>query len=277
MDQIILNGRLVAKNQPLFFASNRSFRYGDGLFETMRYHRGKVWWLTDHLERLLRGMEFLGLVTTPPFTAERIYQDLQLLQPPPNARLRLTIFRSGAGAYRPQSDAHEYLLEASELPGDTYQTSNEGLHCCWFTGLPVGSPPFSQHKTANALPYVLAARHAQAQGYDDAFLLNNDDNLAEASSSNVFLWQAKKLVTPPLSEGCLDGVLRKQMLRISLELGFPVIERPIAPTDLPAASSIWLTNTIKGIEWVRKMEDKEYVPGPLRTFAESLNKATYSS
>ena len=131
----------------------------------------------------------------------------------------------------------------------------------------------SQYKTANALPYVLAARYAKNQQLDDVVIVNDQDKIAEASSSNLFVLQGKLLITPPLSEGCLDGIMRKQVLSIGQNLGYTVKEMPLPKSILSQAENLWLTNSIRGIRWVRKFGDKAYLPGPLRTFVQSLNQA----
>jgi Branched-chain amino acid aminotransferase/4-amino-4-deoxychorismate lyase len=116
----------------------------------------------------------------------------------------------------------------------------------------------SNLKTCNALPYVLAARFRKKQSYDEVLLLNQYGRIAEATAWNVFCRKANQLYTPPLSEGPLDGVMRRVMMELAPRLNWEVIEQPLSPDFLAEAESIYLTNSVKGVHWVKKFGNRTY-------------------
>ena len=275
--KIIFNGRLVIHDQPLLYIDNRSFRYGDGLFESMQYHNGRIWWLSHHLERLYSGMQFLSYQNGASLDPDRLYSDIRLLEPPAHARIRLQVFRDGGGKYPPETNAYQYLLEAEPLGWDQYPEWETGLIVGLYKEVPVRNFPLSRFKSAYALPYVLAAQSASQCGLDDVILFNAEGFPVEASASNLFIWEKERLFTPPEVAGCLPGILRQQLMNTAGDLGIEVLEEAISLERMLEADSLWLTNSISGIRWVGKLKGKEYLPGPLRTFVHKLNKSALTN
>lgn len=238
--------------------TNRAFLYGDGLFETMRVYKGQILWLTDHAARLNRGLTALGLVLETKDELATWLQNkvIELLstESATNHRVRGTFFRAGGGLYTPEEDGCAYLFDSVPLAIDPYPFSTKGLSIGIAEGVRLDQNRLSPHKTLNALPYVLAGREKQAQGWEDCLLLNTAGRVAEAQAANVFLWRDGVVYTPDLHEGCIAGVLRQQVLRLLAELGWKVIEGPIEITQLKHAQEIWLTNAIQGIRWVASIE-----------------------
>jgi len=113
-------------------------------------------------------------------------------------------------------------------------------------------------KTLNALPYILAAKEAKERKLDELILLNNHQGLVEATSSNIFLVKKQDIYTPPISEGCLDGVMRSKVIEIAKKLDFKMIEIPLKKEALLVADEIFLTNSIKKIQWVGSFGKKRY-------------------
>jgi branched-chain amino acid aminotransferase len=116
----------------------------------------------------------------------------------------------------------------------------------------------SNFKTTSSLLYVLAAIHKKESGFDESIILNVKGNVADAIYANVFIVKDTKIYTPPLSEAGVDGVMRKQILRIAYKKGYRAIEKPLEVTDLQEADEIFLTNAIKGIVWVNLFGGKNY-------------------
>ncbi|MEL6673482.1 MAG: aminotransferase class IV [Bacteroidota bacterium] len=246
---LIVNGKLVEAGAPELTLLNRSFKYGDGLFETLRVYKGAIMMLDAHLERLRRGMELLKFDFAPEFFLPRIQEEIERLlvvnQIQAHGRIRLHVYRSGAGTYKPLEDEPFYLLEGYSLKDD-YYAHNAPISLTDYHDFPLSPHPLSGVKSANALPYILAARHAREMGYDEALLFHGK-YIAEASSANLFIVHQQKILTPPLSEGGLPGIMRQQVIQLAERLKLVCQEKRLRPKDLRQADEIFLTNSIRGM------------------------------
>ena len=120
--------------------------------------------------------------------------------------------------------------------------------------------PLSNFKTGNALPYIMAALYATEHRLDDCLILNTHNRVCDSIHSNVFLVKGMKLITPPVNEGCVDGIMRQQILRLAFQNKLTCSIKPILPDDVIEADEIFLTNVVKGIQWVSQLEDKTFNP-----------------
>ncbi|MBK6931300.1 MAG: aminotransferase class IV family protein [Saprospirales bacterium] len=266
-----LNSALLDQYPEALEAAQRALFYGDALFETIRVFDGRMPYLERHWARLHAGMSALGF--TPPKTWEAAFfraeiAKLQLV----NARVRLTVWRSPGGLFRPENDYPQFLIAATPLPSDHFEWPGAGMDIglCTAVRLPVDA--FSNFKTLNAPRYVAAAREAKAMGWDDALLLNANERVCEATSSNVFWWEKQAVYTVPLSEGCVAGVMREILLEISNRNGYLLRERPVTFAALQQADEIFLSNAIRGIIPVRNFTGKPLTTGMTRQLYESLLK-----
>ena len=252
------NGNLLPADHLLFPVSNRAFRYGDGLFETIRVVNNEIPYWKLHMERLQKGIKILGLEKAP--SAQRLKKECKkLLETLPNARLRIMLFRTGGGNYAPQSDKTDFVIQAEALNSDTYHLNKEGLHLEIFSTIQVPpDQPLNNIKTNNALPYILAARHAREVSCDDCLLLNTAGRIIEASSSNIFIVKDAEIHTPSLGEGCLDGVMRKVVIGLCEKNKWQVHVSKIDIAVLASAEQVFLTNAISGVRWVRRIGDMEF-------------------
>ena len=249
---INLNGEFIQQNEPVFTSQNRAFRYGDALFETIRIINGKPFNLTAHFERLKKGLQLLGFEKTPNFTfrylAEQIQETINKNNINQGGRMRLTIFRNDGGNYIPQTNSKSFLIEVFPLSNNLFSLNENGLKidvCKKFT-LPKSL--FQGIKTANALPFVLAGIDANKQNLDNLILLNHNNRLCEAISSNLFLFKNNTLYTPSLDEGCVAGTMRKKILEIAQNMGMTVFECTLVQGNLQQVDEIWLSNAINGIQ-----------------------------
>lgn len=273
---IIYNGEIVPSINPVLGISNRGFRYGDGLFETMRITKGNLCFGELHTERLQHGMKVLKMDDADKFSTEFIEKQLKNLlkrnQTGQNARVRLTVFREGEGLYTPAGNKPGYAFESSKLDSSLYQSSNKGLIMDVFEEIPKPVNSLSNLKTCNSLPYVMAGLYRVRHSLDEVFILNQHGFLCEAMSSNVFVLYDKKLYTPALSEGCVAGVMRSVVIRLAGENGIPVIQAQINPAILNEAEEVFITNTVRGIQWVMGFYKKRYFNEMSRFLLEKLNK-----
>lgn len=254
------NGKFIAASEPILTADNRSFRYGDGCFETMRVYQGKILLADLHFERLMSSMNLLHFDVPQQFTKTyftRLVTELcsrnghdQLV------RVRLTVFRSDGGLYDPINNIPNFIIQSWELNRQVLELNGTGLRLDIFPDVRKASDRYSYIKSNNCLPYVMAAMYAKQHRINEAVLLNPCGRVADTTVANLFIVQGREIITPPLSEGGVCGVMRKNLLR--MELPFTVTEKPITVADLETAEEIFLTNAVTGIRWVGAFRDSSY-------------------
>lgn len=267
-DRILYNGKLADPDEVKLTLENRGFRYGDGLFETMRMFDGKMPFLESHLERLNAGIEMLALELPNvdygmdywQYEIRRIVKYYRQKYPKKakNYRMRLTVFRNDGGFYTPLTNEASYLLELEPLNSNQFEWDEKGLSIDVFTKVKLERGRLNNIKTANGLPYVLAALFKKKAGLDDALLLNTKGRIVESTHSNIFFVKGNTLITPALKEGCTAGTTRKAVLNIAEEMGMVVKKKKCDMKLLEEADEVFLTNAIRGIQWVRKFKKKRY-------------------
>jgi branched-chain amino acid aminotransferase len=214
----------------------------------MRVKGGRIFLLDYHFQRLLNGCTLLGLKT---LTLEQLTEGiLQLCESnghSVSARVRLTVFRGDMGG---DDAASNYIIQSWPL--------DPGMGASGETGLVLGVFPkgrkscdgFSHLKSNNYLLYSMAAKYAQSHGWDDCLVLNSQERIADSSIANLFYVKGETLYTPPLSEGCVAGVMRRWLIGALPAAGLKVVEKPVAPEDLIMAEEVFLSNAVRGVRWV---------------------------
>lgn len=251
------------EKEPSAFAQNRAFRYGDALFETLLVRKGKVFNAEAHLNRMLSGMDVLGFAYDKADWRARMHRVLQQLSKEiPDGlfgRIRIQVYRTGGGSYLPESDLPDFVAEVTILPNDPWQFSRP-LKIGIYEDVPLTFSPLSAVKSTNALPFILAARYARQQGWDDALLRSSNGPLAESTKSNLFYTRESRLITPPILSGCLPGTMRKKAIEIAYKFGYVVDEKDVSLADLADADAIFLTNAIRGLVPVEKIDGMDWSP-----------------
>ena len=272
---INFNGQIVADSQKLFGAENRAFRYGDGFFETIRCYRGRPLWMPQHIQRIENSARLLKMTLPDKFGEDyitRIITDLlthnRHMQ---GARVRLAFYRNDVGFYRPQTHDTSFLVESSALENENYVLNDKGLFVGVYTENLKGVNLLSSLKTSSALLYVMAAQHARDKKWDDAFILNDRACLAEATSSNIFLVEDKKIYTPAIDQGCVEGVMRNVVMPLAVKEGYKLNECELKPEDLLQVDEVFITNTISGIQWVKGFASKRYYHDVANKLLKQLN------
>ncbi|WP_341834709.1 aminotransferase class IV [Chitinophaga pollutisoli] len=258
--QLCYNGRFMAAGKPLLTVDNRSFRYGDGCFETMKVYRGQLLLADLHFERLIASLHILHFHIPPHFTkeyfTELIVQLCRANSVAELARVRLTVWRAGTGLYDPVDHTPHFLIQSWELPEHIFELNSAGLSMTVFPDAIKSADKLGNVKSNNCLPYVLAAMYARQHQVSEAVLLNQYGRVADTTVANVFVVKDGEIFTPPLTEGCVCGVMRKHLLTAGFQ--FPISERPLTVGDLQTADEIFLTNAIYGIKWVGEFGDTSY-------------------
>lgn len=258
---ISFNGKITPADQPVLLASNRGYRYGDGLFETMKLDQGKILLEELHFQRLLNGLELLKFDLPKLFSTSKLAETIKQLaeknQVLELGRVRLSLFRGNGGLYDADRTV-QYLIECWPLP-DSFSRLNEN-------GLEIGIYPdarkqvdlFSGLKSANFLPYTMASLYAKENKLNDCLLLNQDGHIADSTIANLFIVKDGQFLTPGPEHGAVEGVMRKYLVREMLAAGYKVAEAPVSVSAMEAADEVFLTNAIHGIKWVRRFGDCMY-------------------
>jgi branched-chain amino acid aminotransferase len=272
---INFNGEIVPANTKLLTIANRSFRYGDGLFESMRLMKGHLKFADMHADRLQRGMKALridGYSQMDAWFLKEKAEELAIRNKAKHGRLRLNVYRDAEGLYTPSQNKMGYCMEIQPVDEPRYFLNNKGLIMDIFTDLPKPSNYLSNIKTCNSLIYVMAALFREQNKLDEVFLLNQNGFLCEAGSSNVFVWYKDHLYTPALSEGCVEGVMRQVIINIAQQAGIPITEAQINPDILYEADEVFLTNASRGIQCVMGFGVKRYFNKVSKLLVDELNK-----
>lgn len=256
------NGSLV-ENSGIVMHQNRGFLYGDAVFETLKVLDNKVLFLEDHYFRLMASMRIVRMEIPMNFTMEFFEEQILLLLPTlekaSSCRVRFSVFRQSGGFYLPKTNAVEFIVTAETLENALYSFDASFYEVELFKDFFVTKQLLSSIKSNNKLVQVTGSIFAHENGYNNCLLMNDEKNIVEALQSNLFLLTGNKLITPPVSDGCLNGIMRKQILAIARKTeGLEVLEESISPFDLQKADELFLTNVIKGIQPITKYRKKEY-------------------
>jgi branched-chain amino acid aminotransferase len=234
---------------------NRAFVYGDLVFETIKVHHGKPLLALLHYERLCHNARVLHFAISLTFD-EFVQQIQQAAQPitSPYARVRFVVHRNTDGFYLPQGHTVSYQVEAFEY----FPKVELPFVVCVYTHNYKPCNELATLKSGNALLYVMASIWAQSQQCNDALILNEHGHICEATASNIFIIKQNTVYTPPLTEGCIAGVMRKHVIAYLQNHQYNVIEHPLTITHVQQAEGVFLTNALKGIQWVSAFENIEY-------------------
>ncbi|WP_348810627.1 aminotransferase class IV [Flavobacterium maritimum] len=272
---INFNGTIVAQESNIL-TQNRAFLYGDAVFETVKIVNGKILFVEDHYFRLMASMRIVRMEIPMNFTME--YFEEQILSLVNNntisasARARITVYRNDGGYYLPKNNIISFLIHAIALE-KAYSIDQKNYEVDLYKDFYISKQLLSTLKTTNRIINVTASIFANENGLDNCILLNDNKNVVEALQGNIFMLQGNKLSTPPVSEGCINGVMRKQILELAKTIeNLEVVEEVISPFDLQKADELFLTNVIKGIQPITKYRKKEYTTATAHLLLLKLNE-----
>ncbi len=257
------NGNLVQPSESVLPFFNRGFSYGDAVFETVKAVGDKLIFWEDHYFRLMASMRLLRMEIPMTFTPEYFVDQCNNLiesQPASAAawRLRLTCYRDSAGRYTPVENKVSYVISCEPLEQSIFSSKVPNYRVDLYKDHYVQLAMLSNLKTNNKILNVLASIFAKENDLDNCILVNDNKEVVEALQSNIFLLFGNEIHTPPLTSGCLDGIIRKQLIRMANDLDISCIETKVNPFDLQKADELWLTNSIQGIRAVTNYRRKEY-------------------
>lgn len=257
----IYNNKFYASNSPVISSANRGLRYGDGLFETMKSIHGKILNADFHFERLFSGLSLLQFDVPKHFTKDFILKKISELctknKHNEYVRIRLMIFRGNGGIFDPENYLPNYIIESWELPGASTLNEN-GLTVDIFPDAKKSCDSFSNIKSNNYLPYTMAALYAKKNRLNDCIVVNSFERICDSVIANVFIIKENNIYTPPLSEGCVAGTMRRWMLEKLVLENYNVSEKILTVGDLLHADELFFTNAIYHIKWIKSFREKTY-------------------
>ena len=256
---INFNGELLFKENIKLTTDNRGFKYGDGIFETIKVVHEKVIFWEDHYFRLMASMRMLRMKIPMEFTLEflekEILKTVAVLEDGANFRVRLNVFRKDGGLYTPKTNAINYLIEASESNYKTKETYEIDVFKDFYnySGL------LSTIKTNNRMLNTLASIYANENDLDNCILVNERKGVVEVANANIFIVKNNIVKTPALTEGCIKGVVRSKVIDILIKnKDFTIEETVISPFEIQKADEVFITNAIMGIQAVTKYKKKSF-------------------
>ena len=256
---INFNGELLSKDNIQLTTDNRGFKYGDGIFETIKVAQGKVVFWEDHYFRLMASMRMLRMRIPLEFTLEFLEQEIlktvAVLEKAPPYRVRLNIFRKDGGLYTPKTNEINYLLEASVFS----YVSKETYEIDVFKDFYNYSGLLSTVKTNNRMLNTLASIYANENDLDNCVLLNERKGVVEVTNGNIFIIKNNIVKTPALTEGCIKGIIRSKVIEIlTKNKDYTIEETAISPFEIQKADEVFITNAIVGIQAVTKYKKKSF-------------------
>lgn len=272
---LLFNDEFHAVDAPVLTASNRSFKFGDGLFESMRMMNNKLQFADLHADRLVAGMKALKIeghaLMDDYFLRQKTADLAKRNKWNGNVRFRLSVYREGSGVYTPEINKAGYVLEGIPLKSNQYDINTKGLIIDVFDEMTKSVNKLSNFKTSNALLYVMAGIFKSTNRLDEAIILNQHGFLCESISANVFVVYDRKIYTPALTEGCVGGVMRTAVMELAKMNDIAVIEAQINPEILKEADEVFITNASQGIQWVMGYGRKRYFNEISKFLMEKLN------
>ena len=273
---INFNGTIVSEDANIL-TQNRAFLYGDAVFETVKVINNKILFLEDHYFRLMSSMRVVRMEIPMNFTMEYLEEQILALvaknQKLNSSRARITVYRNDGGYYLPQNNTVSFLIHSIALENTLYSIEKQHYEVDLYKDFYITKQLLSSIKTTNKIINITGSIFANENGLDNCLLLNDSKNVVEALQGNLFMLLGNKLITPPVSEGCLNGVMRKQILSLAKKIeNLEVVEEVISPFDLQKADELFITNVIKGIQPITQYRKKVFTTSLSVQLTEKLNE-----
>ncbi|GAA3618097.1 aminotransferase class IV [Flavivirga jejuensis] len=273
---INFNGNILEENAILSIG-NRGYNYGDALFETIKTSFGKILFWEDHYFRLMASMRIMRMEIPMNFTMEYLEEQIidtlessDLLKA--SARVKLIVHRNEGGLYAPNSNDVSFIISVKPIQDDFYILQDGFYEVDLFKDYYVSPSLLSTLKTNNKALHVVGSIYAKENNLNNCLVLNTNKHVIEALNGNVFVVKENIIKTSPISDGCLKGVMRKQLIDIIGNIpDYEIVEDSISPFELQKADEIFITNVIVGIQPVTKYRKKVYINEVSKKLLQKLN------
>ncbi|APY12682.1 aminotransferase class IV [Seonamhaeicola sp. S2-3] len=270
------NGTILENNK-VISTENRGFAYGDALFETIKASHGKILFLEDHYFRLMASMRIMRMEIPMNFTMEYLESQMLLTLEKNNlmqaaARVKFTVFREEGGLYTPSNNNVSFVVAVKPLEDDFYTLSDDFYEVDLFKDYYLSPSLLSTLKTNNKALNVVSSIFAKENKLNNCLILNTNKHVVEALNGNVFLVKGNVIKTPPISDGCLKGIMRKQIIDILSKIpNYEIEEASVSPFEIQKADEIFITNVIVGIQPISKYRKKQFSTGVAKEIIGKLN------
>ncbi len=277
MNKVIYNGELKEAGAVVVPSDNRAFKFGDGVFESIRVMDGKACFIDNHFNRLKMGLEALHIEPQDDFSTEKLEEQIKEVIKAngitEGGRIRLTLSRASKGMYMPQYETgFDYLIEAMALEENRFALNERGLVLDIYPEMRKQINRLSYFKTLNCQLYIMASIYAKQNDLDNVLITNENDCIIESANSNLFIVSNGVLYTPPLADGCLGGTMRMEVINKALRHDIKVYETTLRPQNLLVADELFLTNAIQGVQWVSSYRQKRYYHTLAQRLVQYLNE-----
>jgi len=273
---INFNGTLQ-ENTTFISINNRGFNYGDAVFETIKVSNTKILFWEDHYFRLMASMRIMRMEIPMTFTMEFLEAELLKTIKANNAenktvRIKFLVSRSEGGLYQPDTNNIDYYISVRILDQEFYTLNEADYFVDLYKDFYVAPSLLSTLKTNNKALNILASIYAKENDFNNCLILNTNKSIVEALNGNLFLVKANTIKTPPLVDGCLNGVMRKQLIElIKLMPDYTLEESSISPFELQKADELFITNVITGIKPITKYRKKTFKNDVARLLLQKIN------
>jgi len=278
-----VNGSVMANNEAVISVFNRGFNYGDSVFETLKVSNNKILFLEDHYFRLMASMRILRMEIPMNFTLEyiegQIMQTTHAQHSPNNAyRVKIAVFRDSKGLYLPNNNDIGFIITSSILNQSNYNLSTNPYTIDIYKDHFVAADLLSTLKSNNRIINTIGSIYAKENNLNNCLLLNTEKHVIEALNGNLFVVNKNIIKTPPLNDGCIKGIMRKQLIDIIDAMSnYEIEEGSILTFELQKADEIFVTNVIQGIQPVSAYRKKTYTCNVSKILIEKLNLRLRSS
>ena len=273
---INFNGTLL-ENNTILSTENRGYAYGDALFETIKVVHGKILFWEDHYFRLMASMRIMRMEIPMNFTMEYLEDQIQETLNANtlsngSSRVKLQVHRNDGGLYTPNTNDISFVISVKPVSEEFYLLNDAFYEVDLFKDYYVSPSLLSTLKTNNKALNVVGSIYAKENGLNNCLLLNTNKHVVEALNGNVFLVKGTTIKTAPLSDGCLKGVMRTQLLNIIKALpDYELVEDAISPFEIQKADEMFITNVITGIQPVSKYRKKVFGNAVSKLLLQKLN------
>ena len=271
------NGALIGAEGNILALHNRAFAYGDAVTDVSKYSYQQLLFWEEHYLRLMAGMRVLRMNIPMSFSMEYIEEEIlktirsNALESQP-VRVRISIFRKSGNTYTPTDNDIEYLIETQPLSSAFYVLNEEPYEVELFKDFYIQPDLLANIKHTNRIVNVLGSIFAQENDYQNCILLNSQKNIAGALDGNIFLVNGNTLKTPALTDGAVNGITRKMLIKSLQKTGdYQVEETSISPFELQKADELFITNSLIGIQPVSQYRKKTYTHTTTKSLIGKLN------
>ena len=276
------NGKLLNEDDKILDAKNRGLQWGDAVYEELRVVSGEVIFLEEHYLRLMSSMRILRMEIPMNFTMEFMEEEIlkTVLKKglKVTKRVKFTVFRNSENDEALANNSISYIVTTSILLNPFYILEENEYEVELFKDFYKNASMLSNLDTTNKILNVVGRIYAQENDYNDCLVLNEQKQVIESLNGNIFLIQKNVIKTPPLTDGCLNGILRKKVIEIISKLeDYELQELSISPFELQKADELFTINAIDGIISITKYRKKVYSNYVAKNLIGKLNAAARMS